>query len=144
MLAAAGLNRLGLSPEGTHWLPPDEFIPAVGQGILAIEARQGDQGILDLMADLDHAETRQRALAERAFLLHLGGSCYTPMAAHAIVSDGEMTLVGMVASLDGRRIVRGRVSGAAAGAEALGEKLAEELNAQGAQAILEEIRRSAG
>lgn len=142
MLAAAGLNRLGLSPEGAHRLPPEEFIPAVGQGILAIEARQGDRAILDLLAGLDHAETRQRALAERAFLSCLGGSCHTPVAAHAGLSDhGELVMVGMVASLDGRRVIRARVSGPAAGAETLGEKLAEELNAQGAQAILQELER---
>lgn len=142
VLAAAGLNRLGVSPEGAHWLPPEEFIPAVGQGILAIEARQGDSATLDLLGDLDHAETRQRALAERAFLLRLGGSCRTPVAAHADISDNkEMAVVGMVASLDGRRMIRARVSGPAAGAEALGEKLAEELNAQGAQAILQELER---
>lgn len=144
IVAGAGLNRLNLAPAGAHWLPTEEFIPAVGQGILAVESREGDREIADLLAGLDHAPTRLMASAERAFLLRIGGGCRTPLAAHALLSDnGAMTLMGMVASLDGRRMIRSRVGGAGAAAERLGEKLAEELNAQGAQAILEEIKRNA-
>jgi hydroxymethylbilane synthase len=144
IVAGAGLNRLNLTPAGARWLPPEDFIPAVGQGILAVESREGDRKIADLLAGLDHVPTRLMASAERAFLLRIGGGCRTPLAAHAVISDdGAMTLMGMVASLDGRRMIRSRVSGAGAAAERLGEKLAEELNAQGAQEILEDIRQGA-
>jgi len=140
VVAAAGLARLGLSPDTACPLPPDEFMPAVGQGILAVEARAEDRPVLDLLRGLDHAPTRWQAEGERAFLLHLGASCYTPVAAHALVRDGELRLVGMVASLDGREMIRGEVVGACEGAAVLGQKLAEDLKAKGAQALLDAVR----
>lgn len=140
VVAAAGLERLGLQPRTACPLPPDDFIPAVGQGILVVEARAGDRRILDLLSDLDDAQTRRQALAERAFLLHLGGNCYTPLAAHAAVREGELRLVAMVASLDGREMIRGEVSGALEGATLLGQKLADDLRARGARALLDAAR----
>jgi hydroxymethylbilane synthase len=140
VVAAAGLRRLGLAPDTACPLPPDEFIPAVGQGILALEARAGDGSVLELVRGLDHLETRWQAEAERAFLLHLGGSCYTPLAAHATVHDGGLRLVGMVASPDGREMIRGEVSGACAAAALLGQKLAEDLKARGARLLLDGTR----
>ena len=140
VVAAAGLGRLGLAPNTACPLPPEEFIPAVGQGILAVEARAEDSRVLDLLRDLDHVPTRWQAESERAVLHYLGASCYTPVAAHALVRDGELRLVGMVASLDGREIIRGEVVGACEGAALLGQKLAEDLKARGARIILDAAR----
>lgn len=139
VVAAAGLARLGLAPAHARPLPPEEFVPAVGQGILAAEARSADREIRALLAGLDDPSTRVEAEAERAFLLRLGASCHTPVAAHARVLNGEVSLDGLVASLDGRRLLRSRATGAAASAERLGAKLAEELLARGARQILGEI-----
>jgi hydroxymethylbilane synthase len=136
VVAAAGLERLGLAPENASPLDPGEFLPAVGQGILAVEARAEDRPLLELLRGVDHRETRWQAEAERAFLRRLGASCHTPVAAHARVLDGELTLDGLVASLDGRQVLRGRMAGVPTRAEALGVRLAEDLLARGAQEIL--------
>lgn len=137
VIAAAGLQRLGLQLEHARPLPPDQFIPAVGQGILAVEARANDRNVLELVHRLDHLETRRQAEAERAFLRHLGADCHTPVAGHARLADGELILTGLVASLDGRQVLRGRTTGVASNAELIGQKLAEELLARGARAILQ-------
>ena len=139
VVAAAGLARLGLTPAGARPLEPDEFVPAVGQGILAVEGRSSDRELLAVLAGVDDPATHAQAEAERAFLRHLGASCHTPVAAHARLCNGELALDGLVASLDGRRVLRGRTMGAAASAELLGQKLAEELLARGAREILSEI-----
>lgn len=141
VVAAAGLARLGLAPAHARPLEPDEFLPAVGQGILAIEARSQDRELGALLAGVDDPATRAQAEAERAFLRRLGASCHTPVAAHARVLNGELCLDGLVASLDGRRVLRSAATGAAAGAELLGQKLADELLARGAGEILREIER---
>ena len=83
IMAAAGLKRLGLSPPHATALDPAEFVPAVGQGVLAVEARQADRELLELLRALDDTRTRLAALAERAFLARLGAGCHTPVAAHA-------------------------------------------------------------
>ncbi|MBI3625960.1 MAG: hydroxymethylbilane synthase [Candidatus Rokubacteria bacterium] len=139
VLAAAGLERLGLGLEHARPLDPDQFIPAVGQGILAVEARADDRRLLELLGRLDHHGTRRQAEAERAFLRHLGASCHTPVAGHARLADGELILTGLVASVDGRQVLRGQTTGVAENAELIGQKLAEELMARGARAILGEI-----
>lgn len=138
LLAAAGLRRLGVFPDHAQVLPPEEFVPAPGQGILAIEARASGRPLLELLRGLDHTETRWQAQAERAFLQHLGAGCHTPVAAHARIREGELSLVGLVASLDGQRVIRAEVGGAVALAELLGQKLADELKARGAAELLEE------
>lgn len=142
VVAAAGLARLGLAPPNARPLAPEEFIPAVGQGILAIEARLADRDLRALLGRLDDPATRAQADAERAFLRHLGASCHTPVAAHAQLANGVLSLDGLVASLDGRRVIRSRATGAAAGAELLGQKLADDLLAQGAGEVLSEIERA--
>ncbi|MFQ5898186.1 MAG: hydroxymethylbilane synthase [Candidatus Methylomirabilia bacterium] len=144
VLAMAGLRRLGLSPAGAHPLAPDEFIPAVGQGVLVAEARASDRLLLDLVRGLDHTETRWEAVAERAFLRQLGASCFTPVAAHGRLVDGALTLAGLVASLDGQRGLRATVSGPPEGAPVLGQKLADELKAKGAAEILTDVERERG
>ena len=142
LLAAAGLRRLGLGARITEYLPPDRMIPAIGQGALAIEVRERDlAGALgEVVRALDDAETRAAVVAERAFLRALGGDCKTPVAAHATLASGRITLRGIVASWHGRQVARGEVAGAAAEGEHLGTALAGDLLARGGQAILEALR----
>jgi hydroxymethylbilane synthase len=138
VLAYAGLRRLGLAEHATHVFAPEEMLPAVAQGALALEARADDAATLARLAPLDHADTRVRVEAERGLLRRLEGGCQVPIAAHATVSDGAVTLRALVASLDGERAVRGERSGPRADARRLGESLAEELLSKGAAEILRE------
>ncbi|HYB42053.1 MAG TPA: hydroxymethylbilane synthase [Candidatus Methylomirabilis sp.] len=136
ILAQAGLRRLDLAPAGAAVLAADEFPPAVGQGILALEARHGDGPTLELMARLDDTHTRMQALAERAFLHRLGAGCHTPVAGHARLDGDGLMLLGLVATPDGTTVLRSSMTGLASAAEALGHKLADELLARGARRIL--------
>ncbi len=135
VLAAAGLARLSLAPPAAVPLPPDVFVPAVGQGILAVEVREADVRMRALVAALDHRPTRVAALAERAYLRRLGASCNTPMAAHAVVDGGRVTMTAVVASEDGRRLLRADAAGPVEDPDGLGRSLAESLLAQGAAAV---------
>ncbi len=142
VLAAAGLTRLGLAGRITQELPLELSIPAVAQGVLGFETRAGDGDVIELVrrAIHDPVEAR-RVAAERAFLLKMGGSCQTPLAAHARdEAGGAMRIVGMCGMPDGSRILRAEVAGALEEAEALGVRLAEELLAQGAAEILAATR----
>jgi len=137
VLAAAGLRRLGLAPPHCTPLDPDVFVPAVGQGIIAVEARADDTATLARLARLDHAPTRAEALAERAYLAALGASCTTPVAAHARLDGATLRMTAIVVSEDGRRILRSSAAAKAADAESLGRGLAEALLDQGAARITE-------
>jgi len=137
ILAAAGLRRLGLDPPHCTPLPVDEFVPAVGQGILAVEAREADREVLELLKRLDDTRSRSEALAERAFLDRLGADCHTPVAGHARHDGAALTLTGVVASLDGATVLRWQASGGLSEAERLGTAVAEELLARGAKALLD-------
>lgn len=137
ILAAAGLRRLGLDPPHCTPLPVDEFVPAVGQGILALEAREADREVLELLKRLDDTRSRSEALAERAFLDRLGADCHTPVAGHARHGGAALTLTGVVASLDGATVLRWQASGGLSEAERLGTAVAEELLARGAKALLD-------
>jgi hydroxymethylbilane synthase len=136
VLAAAGLKRLGLNPESAHWLSPDECVPAIGQGILAIEARAEDGRVNTLLRPLDQALTRREALAERAFLSAIGGGCHTPLAGHARVVGRGLQLTGLVGSLDGQQLLRDQVAGPFDQAAALGMQLAERLLGRGAGKLI--------
>ena len=135
VLAAAGLARMGLTPPHAEMLDPDVFVPAVGQGILALEVRVDDRTTLAHLAPLDDPATRPCALAERACLARLGASCNTPIAAHARLRGAVVHLTGIVASEDGRRLLRASASGAAMDAACIGRGLADGLLAQGAAEI---------
>jgi hydroxymethylbilane synthase len=135
VLAAAGLARLGLTVPHRELLDPDVFVPAVGQGILALEVRADDRTTLGHLAALDDPATRPCAQAERACLARLGASCNTPVAAHARLERGTVRLTGFVASEDGRQILRASVTGPLPEAIALGRGLAEQLLGQGAAGI---------
>jgi len=136
ILAAAGLRRLGLSPPHARPLDPEVFVPAVGQGILGIEARRDDARTLAVVDRLDDRGTRCRAMAERACLARLGASCATPLAAHAALGEAGLSLTALVASEDGRRVLRARAVGPADAAERLGREVAESLLAEGAASIV--------
>ncbi len=135
VLAAAGLRRLGLTPEACEALDPEVFVPAVGQGIIAVQARLDDAVTRARLARIDDASTRACALAERAYLARLGASCNTPMAAHARLAGSTLSMVAVVASEDGRQVLRASATAAAADAERLGRGLADTLLARGAAGI---------
>jgi hydroxymethylbilane synthase len=137
VMAGAGLKRLGVVPAHSWLLQTEEFLPAVGQGILGVEARQADREMLELLRRLDDTRTRMQAVAERSFLLALGAGCHTPVAGYARLEGDALTISGLVASLDGATVLQSSVSGPGAAAEALGRKLADELLARGAGPLLE-------
>jgi hydroxymethylbilane synthase len=139
VLAVAGLKRLGLSGRIRAVLAPEESLPAVGQGALAIECRDGRPELVAALAPLHDAATAACVRAERAVSRALGGSCTVPLAAHAELTNGALALRGLVASPDGKRIARGEVRGDAAAPERVGEALAGALRAQGADKILAEL-----
>jgi hydroxymethylbilane synthase len=134
ILAAAGLRRLGVEPAHAEVLAPEEFIPAVGQGIIAVQARRADEKTLAALAPLDDALTRACGEAERAFLARLGASCNSPLAAHATLAHGAGTLrlVALIASEDGRAVMRAETEGSVARADAVGRGLAESMLGRGA------------
>ena len=140
IMAAAGLKRLGLHPPHCTPLDPAEFVPAVGQGVLAVEARQADRELLELLRGVDDTRTRLVAMAERAFLARLGAGCHTPVAAHARLDGEALVLTGVVSSLDGATMLRASTGGPAAAGERLGVALADELLAKGAKAVLDASR----
>jgi len=141
VLAAAGLTRLGLAQRITQELPIEISIPAVAQGVLGLETRGDDARTTELIrrAIHDPAEER-RVAAERAFLARMGGSCQTPLAAHALATGGTLRILGLCGMPDGSKILRAEVTGAARDAEQLGQRLADDLLAQGADRILAETK----
>jgi hydroxymethylbilane synthase len=136
VLAAAGLKRLELAERISAYLPTDLSLPAIGQGALGLECRQGDERTLALIAPLHHADTAVAVTAERAFLRRLNGGCQVPLAAHATVAGDRVKLVGLVAEVDGSRLLRDTLDAPVSEAEAAGRQLAESLLAQGADSIL--------
>ena len=139
VLAAAGLSRLGWDSEVTEYLPSAVSLPAIGQGALGLEGRRDDVLIRELVSGLDHPPTRMTVTAERALLDRLQGGCQVPIAAHAVLKQEQIVIEGLVASVDGRRIVRDVMQGPAEEAHALGIQLAEKLLANGGESILNEI-----
>jgi hydroxymethylbilane synthase len=139
ILAVAGLERLGMSDRIDQIIPPEISLHAVGQGALGIECRDGDTEILDIIQALEHKPTKYRCLAERSFLRTLEGGCQVPIGVNTTIEGDRLTLTGMVASLDGKRLIKDTVVGSTSNAEQLGIDLAEELKKQGAQEILDEI-----
>ncbi len=139
VVAAAGLSRLGWTSEVAEYLPADISLPAIGQGALALEGRSDDLFVRGLVAALEDPATRTAVTAERALLERLGGGCQVPIAGHATLEGDEVVLDALVASPDGRRLVRDSARGDRAQAQRVGVSLAERLLAQGADAILREI-----
>jgi len=139
ILAAAGLERLGFGDRIHQIIPGDISLHAVGQGALGIECVEGKPEVLEIIKVLEHTTTSRRCLAERAFLRELEGGCQVPIGVNSQISNEELTLTGMVASLDGKRLIRDQASGSAADPESIGIELAGKLKQQGAGAILKEI-----
>ena len=134
VLAAAGVLRLGLAEHIAEWFPLDEMLPAPGQGALAVQCREEDKQVLDLLRPLISKPIQAAVTAERAFLSQLGGGCLLPVGAYAETKKGDIKLFGMVASVDGRTVVR--VAGRGSKPRELGEKLGTEALARGAREIL--------
>ncbi len=139
ILAVAGLERLGMSDRIHQVIPAEISLHAVGQGALGIECRADDAEILELLKALQHQPTADRCYAERAFLRELEGGCQVPIGVNTVLDGDSLTLTGIVASLDGQKLVKDSVTGPAAEAERLGTELAQCLRQQGAQDILDEI-----
>ena len=142
VLAAAGLIRLGLEDRITHRFDLEQFVPAVGQGIIGIECRADDARSIELVRALNDELAWQCCETERAFALRLQGSCQSPIAAHAQVSGGNVYLRGVIGSPDGQEIYRGVHSGAVTDRHAVGIALADRLLDAGARPLLEKLRRA--
>lgn len=139
ILAVAGLQRLGMSDRIHQVLPAEVSLHAVGQGALGIECRADDTEVLSLLKAIEHIPTRDRALAERAFLRELQGGCQVPIGVNTQLDKETLTLTGIVISVDGQRLVKNTVTGTVTNAEQLGIELAHRLRTQGASEILAEI-----
>ena len=139
VLAAAGLQRLEMADRIHQIIPAEISLHAVGQGALGIECRSEDPEILHLLKALEHQPTAQRCYAERAFLRELEGGCQVPIGVNTFLNGDSLTLTGMVASVDGQKMVKDTITGAAVDADRLGIQLAQQLRQQGATEILAEI-----
>ncbi len=144
MLAKAGLDRLGWSERITETLSPEVFLPAVGQGAIAVECRLKDTEASEVVAGLDDAETRTAIIAERALLAALHGGCQVPLGAWARIERGELVLEACVCSVDGLQYIKQRATSAPEQAAELGGHMATLLMEAGAHSILEEVSRSRG
>ena len=138
ILASAGLRRLGFGGRISAAIAQDEMLSAVGQGSLGVETRSDDGETNALVARLDDPRTRAAVTAERALLRSLGGGCQVPIAAHAKVADGRLSLDGLVATLDGTQVLRESLDGDAADAARVGEELAAMLLERGAGELLKD------
>ena len=142
LLAKAGVTRLGWSEIISEVFSPTFILPAVGQGALAIELRANDDLVKSAIQPLNHLPTRQSTDGERALLRHLEGGCQIPIGTFGRIESGKFILDAVVGSIDGKRTVRGSVTGSPKESQQLGVTLAKELLAKGADEILEEIRKS--
>jgi hydroxymethylbilane synthase len=141
LLAKAGLDRLGWTERITETLAPDRFLPAVGQGAIAVECRLKDAEAAQALEKLDHPETRTAIIAERALLTALEGGCQVPLGAWARVERGELLLEACVCSVDGVQYVGRSAKASPDQPTELGQHLARLLLEAGAQTILEEVSR---
>ncbi|NIR13239.1 MAG: hydroxymethylbilane synthase, partial [Desulfobacterales bacterium] len=139
ILAAAGMRRLGFEDRITQLLSSEQILPAIGQGALGLEVRHDDEETIGLINFLNDEETQVTVEAERAFLKELEGGCQVPIAAFSRLNGGRLDLEGMVAELDGSKIIRDRITGARNEAEDMGIRLARRLLTSGADEILERI-----
>lgn len=136
LLAAAGLQRLDLTHRIGSYLEPDNFVPAVAQGVIGIECRSADLAVRELLRPLHHQDTAIRVDCERSFSARLGGGCQLPVAGHARLRGDQLELQGLVALPDGSQVLRGSATAPATQAVQLGAALAEQLLERGADRIL--------
>ena len=140
VLAAAGLKRLEMDHHVSHYLDPTAFLPAPGQGIVAVQLRSGDERTARWLSAIDDPRTRAAAVAERTFLARLGGGCLLPVGAYATLEGGLLTLRGGLASVDGEAWRRSEMEGPVSSAEEMGRGLADALLADGGREILDGVR----
>jgi hydroxymethylbilane synthase len=141
MLAKAGLDRLGWSGRITETLSPEVFLPAVGQGAIAVECRSKDTGAAEVVAGLDDAESRTAIIAERSLLAALHGGCQVPLGAWARLERGELVMEACVCSVDGVQYIKQRATSTPEQAAELGGHMATLLMEAGAESILREVSR---
>jgi hydroxymethylbilane synthase len=137
VLAYAGVKRMGLSGEISQVL--EDFIPAVGQGSLAIETRADDERVINFVKVLNHEESWLRAVCERAFLRELQGGCQVPIGAYAWIEGDRIKIKGFISDLEGERFLEGYEEGGLQEAEEVGKRLAQRLLREGGEEILKEI-----
>jgi hydroxymethylbilane synthase len=140
ILAAAGVKRMGWTEKITEYIPYDVCLPAVGQGSIGIECREDDEEVLKIVRTLNDAEACDAITGERAFLRKLEGGCQIPIGSLGEINGEEIKLHGLVASLDGKTVLRSSLTGKRSAAEKLGSDLAEKLIHMGAGKILAEVR----
>ena len=141
IMAAAGIERLGLHNHITEYLNENQMLTAPGQGAIAIEIREGDNEILKILSVLNHTESVICVTAERSFLNRLEGGCQIPFAAHATIDGDILTIDGLVATLDGREMQRETIKGNSKDAIQLGIDLADSIKNNGGNRILEEVKK---
>lgn len=139
ILAAAGITRLGLAEHITEYIPESIMLPAIGQGALSIEMREGDEGIQPHVEPLDDRETRVTVETERAFLARLEGGCQVPIAGRAKLIEDGLEFTGLIAEIDGSVMLRESISGPVEEREELGKRLAQRLLDKGGREILTRV-----
>ena len=139
ILAAAGLKRLGFESRIHQLIPSEISLHAVGQGALGIECKSDNDDVLKIIQVLTHEETSKRCLAERSFLRELEGGCQVPIGVNSGIKNNQIFLTGMVASIDGKKLIKDKSIGPSTDPERIGKDLANKLKNQGAEKILEEI-----
>ncbi|WP_373480506.1 hydroxymethylbilane synthase [Geminocystis sp.] len=139
ILAVAGLERLGMGDRIHQEIPSDISLHAVGQGALGIECRIGDEMVLQVIKEIEDQDTRDCTASERSFLRVLEGGCQVPIGVNSMIEGDNLTLKGMVASLDGKQLLKDSVTGSRSNPDEIGAQLAEKLKQQGAGEILAAI-----
>ena len=139
ILAAAGLKRLGYQSRIHQVIPSEISLHAVGQGALGIECKEDNKEVLEIISILNDEFTSKRCLAERSFLRELEGGCQVPIGVNSEVIDNQIHLMGMVASIDGKQMIKDKASGSIESPEEVGKNLSKKLKNQGAEKILKEI-----
>ena len=140
IVAAAALLRLGCDERITAYLPLESFLPAVGQGALAVETREGDKRVKEMIEPINHQPTWQAVTAERAFLHAVEGGCRAPVAALATLHDGILEIAAMVADRDGSKIMKDAYQGRAEFPQEAGENLAHRMLEAGAAGLIRDMR----
>jgi len=143
IIAHAGLNRLGLSDNISVVLSPDEFVPAPGQGALAIQTRRDDAEIIKMISQLDDAAARETAETERHILAAMHGGCSIPLGAYSHIDGDMMTIFAVISDPEGGKYIKRTASCPVSDSKQAAEKLVEQLFEAGAQQILDNIRKDA-
>ena len=138
--AAAALSRLEWKDKIAQYLSVETFLPAVGQGAIAIEGRSDESELVQLVSKINHLSSWQAVQAERAFLLETGGGCRAPIAALATIRENRLHLEGMVASPVSRKIIRDLIEGAVESAQELGTTLARRILSSGADKFIADLQ----